>query len=271
MIHRGENMFGFRPPAARNSDEDADAIGFRVGQTDDVPGFRVEQPADVVGFNMPTDGRAGEGAPGGFYNLTYSPDPNAQITPVNCTSDGSTFGCTTPRGRSFSGIPAPPQFPARIAPDLENYHATDVQSPPGVSAGRLLQGVIDTPTPGPRYLNHPATPEGTVNEATPGLGYGALIGTTHLPYGSPMNPVKSYLSKDDNGNPIVVNVTEPGHGLEPGYVVHYIADSPEGPRIQTEGEGLSVLQGSHSPEFLRELLSTGTWGPYQRRILDQSK
>lgn len=60
-----------------------------------------------------------------------------------------------------------------------------------VLAGLLMQGVIDNPAPGPRMLNHPATPQGTLNEATPPLDYYAFLGATRLPYGAPLNPVKS--------------------------------------------------------------------------------
>jgi hypothetical protein len=101
--------------------------------------------------------------------------------------------------------------------------------------------------------------------------YNFFLAGTKLPYGSPANPVKSYLWRDSDGQPIVVNVTEPGHGLAPGYTVHYIVETPEGPRIQTEGEGLSPLQSTDSPKWLQKQLSDGTWVPYQQGIIDRSK
>ena len=264
-------MFGFRMPALATDSEEADTPGFKVGQTDEVPGFRVKPADDFPGFRMPVRGPAQDAEASGLHYLLYSPASGPQVTPVDCISAGGKFGCTTPKGVTFSDIPAPSGFPARIAPDIESYHGYEVQSPPGTSAQRLMQGVVERPTPGPPYLNHPATSEGALNEATPSLIYNGLLAGSQLPYGSPMNPVKSYLSKDSNGNPIVVNVTEPGHGLEPGYVVHYIVDTPEGPRIQTEGEGLSPYQGPNSPEWVRRFLSSGTWEPYQQKILDQSR
>jgi hypothetical protein len=249
-------MFRIRP--------DANPVGF---------GFRVDQPDEIPGFRMNADGSVRRTVPGTSTALNLLNDPREarETIPVSCTSDGSTFSCTTPRGRSFSNVPAPAKFPERIAPGVQNYHEYGVLSAPGGSGEKLMQGVIDKPTPGPGTLNQPATSQGTSNEATPGLAYGAFLGGSRLPWGSPLSPVKSYLWKDADGKPIVVNVTEPGHGLAPGYVVHYIVETPEGPRIQTEGEGLSPWQAPGSPEWLRKQLSDDTWTPYQQRILDQSK
>lgn len=250
-------MFNIRPDAIPPM-----GPGFRVGPEDDVPGFR-----------MATDGYFRRAAPGGFSAHYSSNGPGGvpQATPVSCTSDGSTFSCTTPRGRSFSGVPAPANFPGLIAPGVRHYHEYGVSSAPGSSREKLMQGAIDKPTPGPGPLNQAASPQGTLNEATPGAAYGAFLGGTRLPWGSPLSPVKSYLWKDDAGNPIVVNVTEPGHALAPGYVVHYIEETPEGPRIQTEGEGLSPWQAPEQPQWLRRQLSDDTWVPYQQRILDRSR
>ena len=246
--------------------------GFHVGQTDEVPGFRVGQPDVIPGFRMNADGTIRRPLQGGATARYLLDDPNAarETIPVKCTSDGSTFGCTTPRGKSFSNVPVPPNFPARIEQGVPNYHEYGVLSPPGGSSEKLLQGVVDKPTPGP--FNRPATSEGTLNEATtPSWLYNLFLGGTRMPYGTPVNPVKSYLWQDSDGKPIVVNVTEPGHGLEPGYSIHYVVETPEGPRIQTEGEGLGYLQSPDRLEWLQKQLSTGTWAPYQQGILDRSK
>ncbi|GEP56936.1 hypothetical protein RSO01_41020 [Reyranella soli] len=253
----------------------ADGVpGFRVGQADEVPGFRVGQANEVPGFRTNADGSVRRLSPDASSAAYLMRDPNAmqQAIPVSCTSDGSTFGCTTPLGKSFSNLPAPAKFPARIASDVPNYHEYGVLSPPGTSGENLMQGIIDKPTPGPPFLNRPATPEGTVNEATaPSALYDLFLSGTRMPYGAPANPVKSYLWRDHEDKPIVVNVTEPGHGLAPGYVIHYIVETPEGPRIQTEGEGLSRWQAPGSPAWVQERLSGGTWRPYQQSILDRSK
>ncbi len=195
-------------------------------------------------------------------------DPQAarEAIPVSCTSDGSTFGCTTPRRKSFSDVPAHRTFRRAL------HRMYGVLSPPGTTGEKLMQGAIDKPTPGPPPLNRPATPEGTLNEATaPSVLYDLFLSGTKVPYGTPMNPVKSYLWRDSDGKPIVINVTEPGHGLAPGYAIHYIVETPEGPRIQTEGEGLSPWQAPGSPEWVQKQPSEGTWRPYQQGILDRSR
>lgn len=277
-------MFRIRPDAASigfgygQADEvpgfRVQVPGFGVGQRDEVPGFRVGQPDEVPGFRMNADGTVRRHSPGGSAARYLVDDLNVvrETIPVKCTSDGTTFGCTTPRGKSFSNVPAPPNFPARIEPGVPNYHEYGVLSPPGTSSEKLMQGAIDKPTPGPPALNRPATPGGTLNEATaPASLYNSFLAGTKMPYGTPVNPVKSYLWHDSDGKPIIVNVTEPGHGLEPGYVIHYIVETPEGPRIQTEGEGLSPWQAPSSPQWLQKQLSEGTWRPYQQGILDRSR
>jgi hypothetical protein len=82
-------MFRIRPDAA--------SIGFGYGQADEVPGFRVGQPDEVPGFRMNADGTVRRHSPGGSAARYLVDDPNAvrETIPVKCTSDGTTFGCTT--------------------------------------------------------------------------------------------------------------------------------------------------------------------------------
>jgi hypothetical protein len=149
-----------------------------------------------------------------------------------------------------------------------------------------MDGVIDYPTGGPRSLNHPATPQGTVNEATPepyyGLSltartpdpyYNMSLGTGELPYpyGTPESLVKSYLTEDQDGNRVVMNVTLPGHPLYPGYVVRYVTPSGDGSTIQTEGEGLGYLQRRESHKWLRNMLNIDTWLNANKEIADRAK
>lgn len=97
--------------------------GLGAGQRDEVPGFRVGQPDEVPGFRMNADGTVRRRSPGGSAARHLLDDLNAmrETIPVKCTSDGTTFGCTTPRGKTFSNVPAPPNFPARIQPGVPNY------------------------------------------------------------------------------------------------------------------------------------------------------
>jgi hypothetical protein len=256
---RATMMFRIRP----------NTVGLRVGRADDVPGLHTWRPNEVPGLHLwqPND------VPGFRLGADGSvPSPLRESTPVNCTSEGGELNCTSPKGTPFfPSVPAPAGFPQRIAPDVAHHHGYDVQSPPGADAVKLMQGVIDRPTPGPSYLNRPATTHGTPNEATPEPFYSLYLGGTRFPAGAPLNPVASYLRHNLRGNPVVVNVTEPGHALFPGYVMHYIVESPEGPRIQTEGEGLSRWQAPEAPDWLRRMLSDDTWRPYQQGVLDRSK
>jgi len=94
-----------------------------------------------------------------------------------------------------------------------------------------------------------ATPQGTLNEASPPGAYNALqaamggdsVDQSSIPELS-FNPVKSYLVRDQNGLLMAVNITQPGHRLDPGIVVRYVTESPSGATIQNEGSGLGWLQ-----------------------------
>ncbi len=78
------------------------------------------------------------------------------------------------------------------------------------------------------------------------------------------NPVKSYLVKDQNGMPMVVNSTQPGHRLDPGIVVRYVTESPSGATIQSEGSGLGWLQQPGSP-FADQI--AGVWRGHAQEIV----
>jgi len=260
-------MFRIRPSIDLGNDQ--------APHTPGLHNFRPPQEV-VPGFRLNTDDPEPSGLRLGPTALYLFDDLDAAqaVAPVRCTSDGSTLDCTTPKGLSWGGLPVE-RFPPEIAPSTPHHHGTDVLSPPGASADKLLQGIIDKPTPGPPRLNRPATPAGTLNEATPDALYDLYIGASKFPwrrpYGTPLSQVTSHLRYDREGNPIVINVTRPSHGLAPGYVVHYLVRTPEGPRIQTEGEGLSPLQGPSSPKLLREYLNKKVWDSYHREIVNRSK
>ena len=253
--------------------------GFRVGLPDDPP----DQNAETVpGFAVPAlgygpDGNPIQKAPAiGFGATGFD---SQQVVPVNCTSaDGST-NCTTPGGQSFTE-PQPLEFPARIAPGDPNYHYYHLQSEPlAIPAEKLLQAIIANPTPS-FVFGRPATPQGTRNEATPDMLHAALSSVSPggfsgmpprpLPV-TPLNPVTSYVMKDKDGNPMVVNMTERGHGLSPGYVVIYVASSGGVSTIHVEGEGLSRLQAPDQPEKLRRVLNDDTWRDYFKTITKRAK
>ena len=168
----------------------------------------------------------------------------------------------------------------RIAPGERHYHSYGTpDGPVRLDPATLMQGVIDSPTVGPPRLVRPAIPHGTQNEATPSEPYNALVGLTAAaaPFGHPLppvtsfNPVKSYLTTDQNGTPMVVNVTQPGHGLSPGVVIRYVTTSPSGSTIQTEGTGLGAPQGLGILGYFRDNISNVWKGQAEDIIRKQSE
>jgi len=243
--------------------------GFRVRPQDDVPGFDVDENGSPPREGTWSDGMGPVlGTPQG-------------VIPANCTTVNGTMDCTSLGGLTFGGLKAPPGFPQRLDTNTDNYHGYSVPDGPYPDSPRTMrEDVINYPTPGPRKLVRPATPEGTLNEATPEWLYELL--TTPLPIpgvgwqplyrqGTLINPVRSYLRTDQNGKQIVVNVTEPGHKLHPGYVVRNVTPSDGGATIQNEGEGSAELQGPLAQFFgLADDINSVWRGLYQGN-LDRSQ
>jgi hypothetical protein len=255
---------------------------FNVFSQTGVPGFRVRAEDDVPGFNVDENGlpqRDDTSSDG--TSLSPSSTSPQQVTPVNCTTVNGSLDCLSPGGVSFSGVKASPGFPERLDSNTEDKHAYSVPDGPYQDSARTMrQDVINLPTPGPATLVRPATPEGTLNEATPEWLYnlmttplpmGSLGSRPIVPYGKMISPVRSYLTTDQNGRQIVVNVTEPGHPLHPGYVVRYVTPSDGGPTIQNEGEGAGFLQGSLSQLTPLAGLINSAWKDLYRDHLDRSR
>jgi RHS repeat-associated protein len=172
------------------------------------------------------------GLAGGSYS-TYSyagsnPISNFDPSGLYCTSSGGTTTCSYPGGPTFQ-IPTPSGFPAYLGPNgLANfflYHSYDVSKPLGcANPASVMQALINNPTPG---ASNPATPppSGTSNNANV--------------FGLFSNPVTSYLTQDINtGAPVVVNVTQAGGPLSPGYVARTVTNGV----AHTYGEGLDPAQ-----------------------------
>ena len=70
---------------------------------------------------------------------------------------------------------------------------------------------------------------------------------------------------------MVVNMTERGHGLSPGYVAIYVTSSGGVSTIHVEGEGLSPWQASDQPAFQRKLLNDDTWRGYFKTLVERAK
>jgi hypothetical protein len=248
---------------------------FNVFSQTGLPGFRVRPQDDVPGFDIDEDGLPrrdrtwSDGTPPGSATLQG-------VTPVNCTTVNGTLGCTSTSGESF-GVKPSNGFPGQLDSGVDDYHGYDVPDGPYPDSEQVLrQHIINFPTPGPKQLVRPATPEGTLNEATPGWLRDYLMGNTAaagavLPPDAPLNPVRSYLTTDQNGKQIVVNVTEPGHMLHPGYVVRHVTSSNEGATIQNEGEGSGFWQGPYSPKPLRDWINDAWRGLYRKQTDSDKK
>ena len=141
-------------------------------------------------------------------------------------------------------FPRPAGWPDVINSDSSNYHSYNKQVPlNGADAACVGRGIVINPTPG---FPSPAKESGTLNDATPldwqnridALDQFSSFGNDIGGYNN--SPVRSYTR--DGGN-VVVNVTQPGHRLHPGYVVRTI----NGAQVNNYGEGTGFLQGPYSP------------------------
>lgn len=101
--------------------------------------------------------------------------------------------------------------------------------------GRLEAGAIANPTPGPN--DSPASAAGTPNNV------GHIFRQNN-------NPVITYsVPIGDTGRVAVVNVTQPGHELFPGYIVQYGVQEPSTGQVNyhVAGEGANWSQSNLNP------------------------
>jgi hypothetical protein len=196
---------------------------------------------------------------------------------VGCTVTDGMMTCTTPAGRTFT-VPAPLGL-SSFKPGDKDYHSYSYGiGPSGLPSDQLIRGVINAPTPGPSADLKPATPGGVLNEAQPDWQVPILKGLSSYndATGQPINqndsiyfsPVKTYLTKDQDGNQMVINVTEPGHPLFPGYVARYIVRTDSGFYIANEGEGSGSYQ---APGAFGEGYINGIWKGQSRDIINRLK
>jgi RHS repeat-associated protein len=143
------------------------------------------------------------------------------------TDDGKTTCRTDDYDVTFD---TPEGFPGTDeSQDNFHYYTETAQSPLDVESTQ--EWVQQNPTPG---SPQPATPDGTVNDATPIIG--GLPGN--------ISPVTSFVTANQvSGNDVVVNVTMPGHALAPGIVVRDVVSNGDGTStIVNFGEGNGDLQ-----------------------------
>jgi hypothetical protein len=169
-----------------------------------------------------------------------------------CSVSGGRGVCTTQGGRRVSFPSGGLRDGMRFAPGEPYYHSYDTSDGPIAGGPSLMGNVIDRPTRGPSSLVGPATPEGTINEASPPSIYFSTLGIGR-------GRVRSYLTTDQTGARVVVNVTEPGHPLYPGIVIRYETESPAGSVIRNEGTGRGWLQSPSGPPFVRNRFNNWVW------------
>jgi RHS repeat-associated protein len=170
-----------------------------------------------------------------LYAYVYN-DPLDKTDPSgkDCVTAGTVTTCTTVNYIvSFPKQPGFQDFTTKSA----NYHAYSVPAAaPNTSLQEARRFVTNNPTPG---FPSPATPQGTNNDATPVLGGISPVS---------ISPVKSFtLTNQRDGQPVVVNVTEPGHPLQSGIVVREPTQTSSGTVINNWGEVTARLQSPTSP------------------------
>jgi hypothetical protein len=175
---------------------------------------------------------------------------------LDCVSANGVTTCHYFGGPEFS-VPTPEGFPTFLGPDswsnILRYHSYDVSRSIGCAdSEEVMQELINNPTPGTPL---PATSSGQVNDAI-------VLGVN--------NWVISYLTHDLNtGAPLVVNITEGGSALSPGYVVRTVSNGV----AHTYGEGLDWQQQPWWNWFgdVGDILNWYVWGRQMDRLISQAQ
>jgi len=164
-----------------------------------------------------------------YTYVNNDPTNGKDPTGKDCTSNNGVTTCIT----SVYNVSVPTQ-PGWNDPksNQENYHFYSTPADSPMSQQDTQKWVNNNPTPG---FPSPATAKGTVNDATPVVGGISPVN---------ISPVRSFTTTNKvDGNPVVVNVTLPGHPLQSGIVVREAVPGPNGTStIQNWGEGNGSLQ-----------------------------
>lgn len=169
-----------------------------------------------------------------YAYVANDPVNNLDPTGTECTTQKDGSAQCDPPGDKIGTFTIPAaNNPGNIGPNQSGHHVYNAEtSTPDSSKGltdSITQAVTDNPTPG---NDSPATPGGVVNDA----GISPFSGSLG-------DKVTSYVTKDSNGNTVVVNVTIPGqHVLNPGYVAQAIIPGDRSTSIVVVGEGNAMIQ-----------------------------
>jgi RHS repeat-associated protein len=188
-------------------------------------------------------------------------NPISNIDPLglSCVSINGNTTCSTPgMGTTTVTFPQPQDWANSYSSGSLFSHAYDEHVSADIDCpDQLMKQIVDNPTPG---KPHPATAEGTSNDATPS-GIYQWFGPS---------PVKSYTLMDSEGNEVVVNVTQKGHPLFPGYVVRRIdKDASGGYTVHNFGEGWAVKQSSFNP--FAERMFNDVWIDQTRELIKNAQ
>jgi RHS repeat-associated protein len=169
---------------------------------------------------------------------------------VSCASSNYQFTvpvATSPLAWPFNGTDA-----VNFTSSDPGYHTYSTPANNGnainVSPEAAYNYIVNNPVPG---TSNPATPAGTANDATPFIGNNYAV----------ISPVMSYTTINElNGQPIMVNITLPGHLLDPGIVVREVdTDANGGTIINNWGEGTAALQDPNSWTGFASKSINGVW------------
>ncbi|QMV71597.1 RHS repeat protein [Comamonas piscis] len=204
---------------------------------------------------------------GGVNLFRYTANnPISGVDPLGlaCVASGNTVSCNIPGGPNIS-FPRPDGWPEKIDASADwHYHYYNKQvSLNGADSACVMKGIIKSPTPG---KPNAATINGAMNNATPDLAQSVFNGIDYVSSfgndsgGYNNNPVKSYSL---NNGTVVVNVTQPGHKLFPGYVARNVSNGV----VNNFGEGAGWAQGPIGQNSGLSYLIDNVWYPQTEQII----